>query len=90
MGLVFDSTINFGHLVTIGGFLGGGYAFALTMKSDMKMLAKDIVLQNEKLDNQGKEITKLGEILINQAVANQRMNNLDKHICDLRNSMKVK
>lgn len=84
MGLQFDATINLGHVLMAVGFLGGGYAFVLAMKSEIKMLAKDILLQNVKIDNQGVEITKLGQILINQAVSNERMNNLDKQIDDLR------
>lgn len=81
----FDTTINIGNILTLLGFVGGGFYFINQMKVELALLTKDIVLQNTKIDNQAAEISKLGQILTDQAVQNERMNNLDNKIEDLRN-----
>ena len=68
----------------LGGYVSSSFYFVHNMKTEIKLLAKDITLQNTKIDNQAQQINQIGQILTAQAVASERMNNLDKQIQDLR------
>lgn len=95
-----NTNIDIGQIVTLMGFIAGGLWFLARMENKITMLSssmndkflllstsvnKDVSVQNEKIDNQSKQINDLGQILIAQAVQNERMNNMDRRIEDLRN-----
>lgn len=65
-------------------FVIGGFGFVWTMKAEIKMLARDIVLQGQRIDNQSTKIEQLTVLLRDQAVMNERMNNFDRQMDDIR------
>jgi hypothetical protein len=66
----FDWQINLGNLLTILAFIIGGLGFVWTMRSQIDSLAGRAGAMEA-------ELKKLGDILINQGVQNERMNALD-------------
>ena len=71
--MLFDWSINLGHILTILAFVFGGLSFALTIRSDIGMIRNRIDL----LDY---EMKKIAEILVTLARQDERLNNLSKRI----------
>lgn len=57
-----------------------GLLFVLSMKSDIRMLAKDISLHGAQIAAQSEEIKQLANIVKDQAVMNERMNHFDTRL----------
>jgi cupin superfamily acireductone dioxygenase involved in methionine salvage len=74
---MFDSTVRVTDLVMVGVFLFGGLTFLWTMRSELRMMARDVRLHSIKLD-------KLEAVITALAVQTQRMNDLDRRIEELR------
>lgn len=66
----FDWQINLGNILTIAAFIVGGLGFVWTMRSQ-------IISLGGRTGAMEAELKKLGDILVNQGVQNERMNNLD-------------
>ncbi len=73
----FDTTVRLGDILTFLSFAVGGLGFAWSMRWEIRMLAKDVQIQ-------GKKIERLEAVITNQAVQEQRLNELDRRIEDLR------
>ncbi len=73
----FDTTIRLADVITLLVFTVGGLSFLWTMRSEIRMLAVDV-------KRQGDQIKRLEDIIIKQAVQDQRLNELDRRIEDLR------
>lgn len=75
--MVIDQTITLGNLIEITAIVTGGLAVLLTMRSTLNNLQGDMV-------DMKTEIRKIGEVLTVQAVTNQRVDNLEKDVRELR------
>jgi hypothetical protein len=73
----FDSTVRLGDIITLLAFLVGGFGFVWTMRGEIRMLAKDV-------QRQGDKIEKLEAVITHQAVQDQRLIDLERRIEDLR------
>lgn len=73
---MFDN-INFANIIQILSILGFGGAILVTMKNNLANLKEDVV--DMKL-----EIKKVGDVIIQMAVADTRLNNIESDIRDLR------
>ena len=75
--MTFEPVIKVSDLLTLVIVTIGGLAFLWAMRGEIKMLAKDVQLQGEK-------IQKLEAVIVQQAVATQRMDDLSRQIDELR------
>jgi hypothetical protein len=75
--MALDPTIRVTDLVTAFIFLTGGIWFIWSMRNEVRMLARDVRVHSMKLD-------KLEAVITSLAVQNQRLNDLDKRIEELR------
>lgn len=89
--MTIDWSIRFGDVVSFVGFALGGLSVIFMMKSDIRALAlrlgfleKTNEEQNKKIDNQSKEISKLGELLALMGRYEERMGALRRDMDDLR------
>jgi len=74
---VLDTTIRLADILTLLAFLGGGLSFAWSMRSEIRMLSRDVQRQGEKIE-------KLQEVITEQAVQDRRLFDLERRIEDLR------
>lgn len=72
-----DWTINLGHLLTFAGLMGSGLAVFYTMRSDVRLLQREIVDVKE-------AIKQIGTILITIGRQDERINAIAQDISDLR------
>ena len=72
-----DPSIRAGDILTLLLVGIGGLGFLWSMRGELKMLAKDVRMHSQKIENLQTVITTL-------AVQNQRMNDLDRRIEELR------
>lgn len=72
-----DPSIRAGDIITLLVLGIGGLGFLWSMRGELKMLAKDVRTHSQKIESLQIVITTL-------AVQNQRMNDLDRRIEDLR------
>lgn len=73
----FDSTIRLGDILTLLAFLVSGLGFVWAMRGELRMMAKDV-------QRQGDRIEKLEAVITLQAVQDQRIINLEARIEELR------
>lgn len=73
---MFDN-INFANVIQILSVLGFGGAILVTMRNNLTNLKEDVV--DLKLD-----IKKLGDVLVQMAIADARITNIESDIRDLR------
>jgi len=75
--MLFEPTVRVGDVLTLLALVVGGFGFLWAMRSDLRMLSKDVRLHSEKIE-------KLEAIVTKQAVQDQRLNDLDRRIEELR------
>lgn len=75
--MTFEPVIKVGDLLTLVLLTIGGLGFLWAMRGELRMLARDVRLQGEKID-------KLEKVVTLQAVQDQRINDLDRRIEELR------
>jgi hypothetical protein len=75
--MTIEPIVRVGDIVTLIVFLLGGLGFVWSMRGDLKMLARDITTHGQKIE-------KLEVIITEQAVQNQRIEDLDRRIEELR------
>ena len=75
--MTIEPTIRVGDIATLIAFLIGGLGFVWSMRGDLKMLARDIEVQGQKID-------KLEAVITAQAVQGQRLDDLDRRIEEMR------
>jgi len=72
-----DPTITFGNIIEITSIVGGGLVVLFKMNSSVVMLKADVSMMQ-------KEIIKIGDVLTKLAVADTRLNNIERDIRELR------
>lgn len=72
-----DPTITVGNLIEIAAIIGGGLLALVTLRSTVNTLKNDMT-------DMKTEIKKVGEVLIQMAVTDTRLNNLEQDVRDLR------
>lgn len=75
---MFDFTINLGNLVTIVAFIGGAFALAYSIKSDIKIADLKYTIITATMDDFKLEIKKLAEVVTQQALDNRRMDYIEE------------
>lgn len=72
-----DYTISIGNLLTIGSILGGGFYILIKQSITHTLMEKQ-------LDTMQKEISKIADIVTDNAVMQQRMLNIEEDIRDIK------
>lgn len=75
--MTFDASVRISDVITLLVLSIGGLAFLWSLRGDMKMLARDVMAQ-------GNKIEKLEAVITSLAVQDQRMTDLDRRIEELR------
>ncbi len=75
---MFDLTINLGNLVTIVAFIGGAFALAYSIKSDIKIADLKYTIITATMDDFKLEIKKLAEVVTQQALDSRRMDYIEE------------
>jgi hypothetical protein len=72
-----DPTITAGNIIEICSIVGGGIVVLFKMNSSVIMLKADVASMQ-------KEIVKIGDVLTKLAIADTRLNNIERDIRELR------
>lgn len=72
-----DATITIGNVIEISVIALGGLITVITLKNRMSDMTNDIVDMKQ-------ELKKVGEVLIQMAVTDQRVTNLERDVRELR------
>lgn len=75
---MFDLTISLGNLLTIVAFIGGGVAFAYTIKTDTKVTDLKYTIIAASMDDFKLEMKNLTKVVTEQALQNKRMDYLEE------------
>ncbi len=75
--MVIDQTITVGNLIEISVIIAGGMAALVTLRGTVNNLKNDMT-------DMKAEIKKVGEVLIKMAVTDNRLNNLEQDMRELR------
>lgn len=75
---MFDLSINLGNVLTIASFLVGGTAFAYTIRADSRVQAYKLEVIDAQMEDFKKEMTKLTEVVIQQAQQSTRLDNVEE------------
>ena len=75
-----DTTINLGHIITIATFLVGGFTFVWLLKLDTAVVKTKLEFQDMQMNGMQQEIKKIGEILIDLAHQDGRLNRMEDRI----------
>lgn len=75
--MIVDYTITVGNLIEIGSIIGGGLLVLVTLRSTVANLQTDV-------GDMKKEIKKVGDVLVQMAVTNTRLDNVEQDIRDLQ------
>lgn len=81
--MTFDATINLGHVLTLFGFAIGGLGVVWALKSDVRLLAKELETMTGRLGGLEKKWEKVADALTALAVQEARLNSIDRRIDDL-------
>lgn len=84
MNLALDATVRLGDILTFLGIIGGGFTFLLAMKGELKLLTREMALQNETLKTHSTRIAKVEDVLVIQGRHTERLDMMDKRIDELR------
>lgn len=82
--MVFDATINLGHLLTFFGFAIGGLGVIWALKSDVKVMTNQFEQLGDRLRGLEKKWDKVADALTSIAVQEARLNSMDQRIHDLQ------
>lgn len=85
--MTFDATINLGHVLTFFGFAIGGLGVVWALKSDVRLLAKELETMTGRLGGLEKKWEKVADALTALAVQEARLNSIDRRIDDLQHGM---
>lgn len=80
----FDASINLGHLLTFFGFVIGGLGVIWALKSDVRLLTKELESMTGRLGGLEKKWEKVADALTALAVQEVRLNSIDRRIDDLQ------
>lgn len=81
---MFDSTITLGNILTLVGFLFGGWTFVWTMKGRIDVLSDEIKALKEQSVTQSKQIADFAQALVELARQDERLNAIDRRVEDMR------
>ena len=76
----FDLTISLGNLVTVIAFIGGAFALAYSIKSDMKVADMKYTIITANMDDFKIEIKNLTKVITEQALQTKRMDYLEERL----------
>lgn len=82
--MTFDATINLGHILTFLGFAIGGLGVIWALKSDVRLLTKELETMTRRLGGLETKWEKVADALTALAVQEVRLNNMDRRIDDLQ------
>jgi len=72
--MLIDWTINFGHILTIVGFVSGGLVFVLTVRSDVNSIKATEGGVQKRLDAVESDLRKITDVLVAIARQDERLN----------------
>ena len=75
--MIIDATITIGNVIEISVIAAGGLITVVTLKNRISGITNDIVDMKQ-------ELRKVGEVLIQMAITDQRVTNLEKDVRELR------
>jgi hypothetical protein len=75
--MVVDYTITIGNIIEIASIVGGGFLFLTSLKNTVGNLKEDVAAMQT-------EIKQIGKVLIQMAVTNTRLDNVEQEIRDLK------
>jgi hypothetical protein len=81
---MFDPTISLGSILTIVGFLAGGWAFVLAMRSRIDVLTVEIQMLKDKSVQQGDQLIEFAKALVLLARQEERLTAMDRRVEDMR------
>lgn len=82
--VAFDPTINLGNILTIAGFIVGGWVFIWAMRSRLDVLTVEIRVLKENSVEQNKQLIEFAKALVSLARQEERVSALERRIDDLR------
>ena len=82
--MTFDATINLGHILTFLGFAFGGLGVIWALKSDVRLLTKELETMTKRLGGLETKWEKVADALTALAVQEVRLNAMDRRMDDLQ------
>lgn len=82
--MTFDATINLGHILTFIGFAIGGLGVIWALKSDVKVLTRELGTMTDRLSGLEKKWDRVADAMTSIAVQESRLNSMDRRIDDLQ------
>jgi hypothetical protein len=84
MGMKLDFTITLGNVLTILGFIIGGWIFVSAMRSRLDVQTVEIQVLKDAAIEQGKQLASFAKALVELARQDERLNSLDRRVEELR------
>jgi hypothetical protein len=82
-----DLTVNLGNLITIAGFIIGGWIFVWAMRSRLDILTIEIQVLKDNSSEQSKQLIEFAKALVNLARQEERVSALDRRVDELRHGI---
>lgn len=79
-----DWTVNVGNLIQIVVVIGGGMWIFMSLRADVRIVRHDMANMKQRQDDLNEAFTQLGTILKQVAVQDQRLNQIEKTVDELR------
>lgn len=82
--MLVDPTIRIGDIVPVLGYLAGGVIFVMSLRTNIKLMAKDIKMLGKDVEAHSVRIEALQQVVTAQALQDQRIVMLESRLEELR------